>query len=123
MRAGGGSPLSSSPFGYTTGAGGTVVQATSKATAVALNKLCGKITLNAASLTNGTSVAFVLNNSFIAATDFVEVQHDSVGTLGGYGITVTPGAGSATITVRNNTAGALAEAIVLRFLVTKAVEA
>ena len=36
-------------IGYATGAGGTVTQATSKSTAVILNKLTGAITMNAAS--------------------------------------------------------------------------
>lgn len=110
-------------IGYSTGAGGTVTQATSKATGVTLSTVCGTITLNAASLAANTSVAFTWTNTAIAATDYIDIQHDSVGTLGAYSICVTPGAGSATVTVRNNTAGALAEAIVLRFFVTKAVTA
>lgn len=110
-------------IGYATGAGGTVTQATSKATAVTLSKNSGTITLNAASLAANTSVAFTWTNTVIAATDVVVCVHDSVGTLGAYGITVTPGAGTATVTVRNNTAGALAEAIVLRFIVLKGVVA
>lgn len=110
-------------IGYGTGAGGTVTQATSKATGVTLNTVCGTITLNNASLAATTSVAFTLTNSAIAATDVIVIVHDSVGTLGAYSIVATPAAGSATITVRNNTAGALAEAIVLRFAVIKAVTA
>ena len=109
--------------GYATGAGGTVTQATSKATGVTLSKVCGTITLNAANLAAATGVSFTLTNTAIAATDLVVIVHDSVGTLGAYGITATPAAGSATITVRNNTAGALAEAIVLRFAIIKAVTA
>ncbi len=108
-------------YGYTTGAGGTVVQATSKSTAVTLNALCGTITMNGAALASATSVAFTFTNSNIAATDYIDIQHDSVGTLGGYGICATPAAGSATITVRNGTGGSLSEAIVLRFFVNKAV--
>ena len=107
--------------GYATGAGGTVGQLTNKATGVTLNKVCGTITLNAAALASATSVAFVLTDSAIAATDQVVINHDSVGTLGGYSFAVTPAAGSATITVRNLTAGSLSEAIVLRFAVIKAV--
>jgi hypothetical protein len=108
-------------IGYGTGAGGAVAQATSKATGATLNTVCGTIALNAAALAAATSVAFVLTNSAIAATDVVTIVHDSVGTLGGYGFAVTPAAGSATITVRNNTAGSLSEAIVLRFFINKAV--
>lgn len=108
-------------IGYGTGSGGTVTQGTSKSTGVTLNKLCGTITMNAAALAANTSVAFTLTNSTIANTDMVLVQHNSVGTLGSYGFSVTPGAGSALITVRNNSSSSRSEAIVLRFFVLKAV--
>lgn len=107
--------------GYTTGAGGTVAQATSKATGVTLDKFCGDITMDAANLAADTTVSFVLTNSTIAATDYLAVQHVSAGTLGSYTVTAACAAGSATIYVRNITAGALAEAIVLKFVVIKAV--
>jgi hypothetical protein len=110
-------------IGYSTGAGGTVTQGTSKATAVSLSKITGQITMNGAALAAATIVSFTLTNTTIAATDFVLVQHSSVGTLGGYTCTATPAAGSATIYVRNNTAGSLSEAIVLQFVVIKAVTA
>lgn len=109
--------------GYATGAGGTQTQATNKATTVVLNKVCGTITLNNANLAADTTVAFTLTNSAIAATDLVYIQHDSVGTMGAYSFGVTPAAGSALISVHNNTPGALAEAIVLRFAVIKGVVA
>ena len=107
-------------IGYGTGAGGTVTQTTSKSTGVTLNAVCGTITMNGAALASATSVAFVFTNSAIAAADKVEVDHDSAGTLCAYNICVTPAAGSATVTVRNMTAGSLSEAIVLRFFVQKA---
>jgi hypothetical protein len=110
----------SNGMGYGVGNGGTVAQITSKATTVVLSKLCGTITLNAAALAAATGVAFTWTNTLIAATDSIDIQHDSVGALGGYGISVTPAAGSATVTVRNNTAASLSEAIVLRFYVKKA---
>ena len=112
-----------SGIGYATGAGGTVTQATSKSPGVTLSRVCGTITLNAASLAANTSVAFTWTNTAILAGDFIAIQHDSAGTLGAYSIRVTPGSGTATVTVRNNTAGALAEAIVLRFAIIKAVTA
>ena len=108
-------------IGYDTGAGGTVAQATSKATGVTLSKVCGTITMNAAALAADTTVSFVLTNTAIAATDYVAVQHDSVGTLGAYTFAVTPAAGSATISVHNCTPGSLSQAIGLRFVVIKAV--
>jgi hypothetical protein len=111
-------------IGYATGAGGTVTQATSRTTGVTLSKLCGTITLFTTTLAAVTSQAFVLTNTFIAATDFVMVQHTSGGTLGLYEIAVAPAAGSCTITIRNNSAAISAsEAPVLRFVVIKAVTA
>ena len=110
-------------IGYESGAGGTVTQATSKATGVTLSKVTGQITMNAAALAAGTIVSFVLTNTAIAATDVVYVQHISGGTLGAYTCTATPAAGSATIYVRNNSAASLSEAIVLQYALIKAVTA
>lgn len=109
--------------GYATGAGGTVTQATSKATGVTLSKATGQITMNAASLAASTVVSFVLTNTAIAATDLVVLNHVSGGTAGAYTLNARAAAGSATIDVRNATAGALAEAIVIGFAVVKAVTA
>lgn len=122
-----GSIVSSSPtagIGYATGAGGTVTQATSKATGVTLNTVCGTITMNNAALAGDTTVSFTLTNSAIAATDVVIIQHDSAGTLGSYLVSCnTMAAGSCQVTVRNITTGSLSQAIVLRFAVFKAVVA
>jgi hypothetical protein len=107
--------------GYGTGAGGTVVQATSKATAVTLAASCGQITMSGATLAASTIVSFSLTNSVIAATDVLVLNHISGGTPGSYGLNAQAAAGSATINVRNNTAGALAEAIVLQYALVKAV--
>lgn len=107
-------------IGYSAGAGGQVVQPTSKATGVTLNAACGLITLNGAALASLTSVSFVLTDSAIGVNDYIDIQHDSVGSLGSYWVGATPAAGSVTITVRNVSAGPLSEAIVLRFFVNKA---
>jgi hypothetical protein len=115
--------LNTDKAGYITGDGGTVTQATSKATAVTLNKKCGQITMNAASLAAATTVTFTLTNSTIAATDLLVLNHVSGGTAGSYLLNAQCGAGSASINVRNVTAGALAEAIVIGFAVIKAVTA
>lgn len=106
-------------IGYVTGNGGTVTQATSKSTAVTLNKLAGDITTNAASLAAAAIVSFTLTNSTITATDIIHVQHNATGTFGAYTITGRSAAGSAVISIRNNTAGALAEAIVIKYIVLK----
>lgn len=106
-------------FGYAAGAGGTVTQATNKSTGVTLNNPCGQITMNAASLAAGTAVSFTLTNDRIDATDLLIVNHSSGGTAGAYMFGCRPGAGSCVITVRNITAGALAEAVVIGFAVLK----
>lgn len=109
------------PIGYETGAGGTVTQATSKATGVTLDKVCGEITLHSASLSAGATASFVLTNSQIEAADNLILNHVSTGTFGAYDINGRCGAGVATIDVSNRTGGALAEAIVLRFTLIKGV--
>ena len=109
--------------GYATGAGGTQTQLTNKTTNVVLNKVCGTITTTADSVNAGTVFTFSIVNSTIASTDVVHVQHISGGTLGAYTCTAAPATGSAAIYVRNNTAGALAEALTLQFVVIKAVTA
>lgn len=105
--------------GYKAGAGGTVTQATSKSTGVTLDKASGQITMNAASLASATIVSFTLTNSTVTANDVMIVNHVTTGTRGAYTINADCANGSVTISVRNNTAAALAEAIVLRFAVIK----
>jgi len=108
-------------LGYSTGAGGTVTQITSKATGATLSKLTGNVTTHNAALAAATIVSFVLTNTFIEATDLLAIQHVSGGTVGAYTITANCAAGSATIYIRNNTAGSLSEALVLKFALIKAV--
>lgn len=105
-------------FGYSTG--GVVTQATSKATAVTLNTKTGQITMNAAALAAATIVSFTLNDSEIAANDQIVVTHHSGGTIGAYTVNGrATGAGTAQITIRNNTAGSLSEALVVKFSIIK----
>ena len=134
-RAGKGSPLTHTEVdanftnlntdkaGYITGEGGTVTQATSKSTAVTLNKKCGTVTMNGAALAADAIVSFTLTNSTIAATDVVVLNHASAGTAGKYALNAQAAAGSASINVTNISAGSLSEAIVIRFAVIKAVTA
>ena len=112
-------------IGYATGAGGTVVQATDKSTFVSLNRVCGKITMHAANLVAGTAVTFQMVNSALAAGDVIVLNHDSAagGTAGAYALSARTIAGNAFITVRNLTAGDLAEAAAINFAVVKAVQA
>jgi hypothetical protein len=109
--------------GYNTGSGGTVTQLTNKATGVTLDKTNGSITMDAANLNAATTVSFTLTNSTIEAGDILVMNHISGGTAGSYLLNAQSAAGSASINVRNITAGALAEAIVIRFAVIKAVSA
>ena len=131
-RAGKGSPLThvevdanftnlnTDKAGYIVGEGGTVAQSSSKSTAVTLNKRCGQITMNGAALAAATTVSFTLTNSTIAATDLLVLNHVSGGTAGSYLLNAQAAAGSASINVRNITAGSLSEAIVIGFAVVKA---
>jgi hypothetical protein len=107
--------LSDEQLGYTVAAQGAVTQATSKSTAVTLNKSAGKITLNNEALGATTNVTFTLNNSFISTND-VLILNVYGGTAGSYNVWVSGLAvGSATITVRNITGGSLSEAIAINF--------
>jgi hypothetical protein len=106
-------------FGYTTGAGGTVTQATDKSTAVVLNKPSGEITMQAAALSAATSVSFTLTNSVIGPRDLLTINLVGGGTAGAYTFGANCTTGSAVITVRNVTAGPLSEALVLRYAVIK----
>jgi hypothetical protein len=107
--------------GYATGSGGTVTQATSKATGVTLSKSTGQITLNNAALAADTTVSFTLTNTVIEAGDILIMNHISAGTAGSYLLNAQSAAGTASINVRNITAGSLSEAIVIAFAVIKAV--
>lgn len=108
--------LSDSELGYTSAAQGTVTQATSKSTAVTLNKPAGRITLNAASLGATTNVSFTLNNSLISTNDVLILNVAAGATAASYNLWVDSlNAGSASLTLRNTTAGALAEAVVINF--------
>jgi hypothetical protein len=115
--------LNTDKTGYITGEGGTVAQGTSKSTAVTLSKKCGQITMHNASLAAATTVSFTLTNTTIAATDLLVLNHVSGGTAGSYLLNAQAAAGSVSINVRNITAGALGEAIVIGFAVIKAVTA
>lgn len=108
-----------SGIGYTTGAGGTVTQATSKSTGVTLNKVSGQITMNNAALAAGTIVSFTFTNSAVASSDLMVLNHVSGGTVGSYSLNARCGSGSATIDVRNNTGGSLGEAIVISYALIK----
>ena len=108
--------LSDEQFGYTAAAQGTVTQATSKSTAVTLNKAAGQITMNNAALAGTTNVTFTMNNSLISANDIVILNIASGATAGSYNCWVSGlSAGAVSITVRNISGGSLSEAVVINF--------
>jgi hypothetical protein len=116
--------LSTTGIGYAVGAGGTVTQLTSKSTGVTLDALSGQITTNAASLAASTTVGFTLTNALIASTDVLVVNIASGATANSYQTGIDAVAtGSANIRLRNNSGGALAQALVLNFVVIKGVTA
>lgn len=105
--------------GYGVGAGGTVAQSGNKSGPVTLSKPSGEITMQNTALAGGAIVSFVLTNTTIAATDVLVLNHVSGGTLGAYALNASCNNGTATIYVRNATAGSLSEALVLRYVVIK----
>lgn len=114
-------------IGYSTGAGDTVTQLTSKATTVTLTKFsCGKITTHNAALAANAVVTFGVS---------ITVPYQGVGSInvvsgeatrGSYHVQMHPSsAGSSAyyISIRNLTAGSLSEALVLHFAFIKHVSA
>jgi hypothetical protein len=108
---------SASEFGYTADAQGSVTQLTDKSTAVTLNKSAGRITMNNAALATVTNVSFTLNNSFISANDILILTvSGGNATAATYNCFVNSlAAGTASITLRNISAGTLSEAIIVNF--------
>ena len=110
-------------IGYPVGTGGAVVQGTSKAEGVTLNKPAGEITTHDASLAGGAEVSFVVTNSFVGLNDVPVVCVRSGATTGTYVASVSAvAAGSFTVTLSNlgTTAG---EALVLNYAIIKGAEA
>lgn len=106
-------------IGYASAAQGSVTQATDKSTAVTLNKSSGQITMNNASLASATNVSFTLNNNLISSKDVLIVNvAGGAATSGTYNVFVsTLGAGTATIVLRNISAGSLSEAVVINYAI------
>lgn len=109
----------SGAIGYGVGAGGTVVQDTSKSTAVTLNKPSGRITTHNAALAAGATATFLCFNSYVSATSCVVVSGIYVG--GGsypvnYQIDATQiDAGYFVMRIKNLSAGSLSDALVIQF--------
>lgn len=113
--------IGASALGYGAGAGGTVTQATDKATPVTLNKPTGQITMNAAALAAGATVTFQVNNSLITTADTVLLTCPFI-TIGpnNYRVEVSFSSnGSFNIRVTNISVGSLSEALVINFALIK----
>ncbi len=108
-------------FGHQSPSGGTVGQLTSKATGVTLDKATGAITTFNDNLNAATTVSFTFTNAYIEANDLILILHKSGGTQGAYAFQAFPAGGTAVVSIRNITAGNLAEAIVMSFSVIKGV--
>lgn len=100
------------------GVGDAVTQATSKSTGVTINKYTGQITMNGAALAAAAEVSFTVTNSQVQADDVVVVCIKSGATAGAYALTIDAvAAGSFRVSISNQSAGSLSEAIVLQFIV------
>jgi hypothetical protein len=108
-----------SAVGYATGTGGTVTQATSKSTGVTLDKRCGEITMNAATLGGDATVTFTMTNSAVANTDVMIMNQVGGGNIGVYSFNAVCNSGSANIAVHNMTNNNRGDAIVIRYAVIK----
>ena len=114
---------SAAGLGYGTGSGGTVTQATSKGTAVTLNKPTGQITMNASALAANTTATFLVNNSLITATDTIIVNTSGVAGSQ-YNVWASDiSAGTFYMQLRNITSGSLSEAVKINFAIIRGVTA
>jgi hypothetical protein len=110
-------------IGYPVGTGGAVVQETSKATGVALNKPAGEITTDDAELAGAAEVSFVVTNSFVGLNDVPVVAVRSGASTGTYVASVSAvAAGSFTITL-SNLGSTASEVLVLNYAIIKGAEA
>lgn len=119
---GGGSVLvtGAGGIGYGTGSGGTVTQATSKSTAVTLNKPTGQITTSNAALGAGATVGFVLNNSVITPSDTVSVGVTSSSPNASiYRVVAQAGVGVAAVYLTNTDVVSRADTLALQFNIHK----
>jgi hypothetical protein len=105
--------------GYSTGAGGVVIQGTSRTTGVTINKITGQITLfSAAGTTSATT--FTVTNSTVATTDAIILTQHTGTDL--YDLMVTKTTlGSFDITFRT-TGGTTTEQPIFNFAVIKGVD-
>lgn len=124
------STSASGGIGYATGAGGTAIQITSRATGVTMSPnpcMSGTITTDTSALLAETAADFIVTNSAVAIGDTVLVSQRSGGNGGNTAVTVV-GMAAGTFTLRlsnNNAAAGTSEtgALIINFAVIKAVSA
>ena len=114
------SSSSSAGIGYSTGAGSTVTQSSTRTTGVTINAVSGAITLVSAA-GSATPASFSVTNSAVAATDVIIVNQKS-GTDKYVILVTTVGTGTFEITFYT-TGGTSTEQPVFNFAVIKAVAA
>lgn len=113
LSIGGNLTVNAGTIGYSTGAGATATQPTSKSSPVTINKPCGQITMDPAALAAGSQVQFQVNCSVFTTNDLVFAQP-----LGwtNYRVESFPnGPGSFHIRVTNISAGSLSDAVVINY--------
>jgi len=96
---------------------GAVTQATSKTTAVTLSTKAGVITMNAAALAASAVVKFTQTNTACSATDVVICNQGGGGTSNAYSVQACAQDGSIDYRIVNKTAGSLAEALTVNFII------
>jgi hypothetical protein len=110
----------SGSLGYTASTYGTVTQTTNKSTAVTLNTVTGRITMDDASLPQNSAVTFTLNNSELGGNDVIILNIAGGGTPGSYALDLCCNqVGSALIKLRNTTNNSLAEPVEILFAIIK----
>jgi len=113
--------LNFGPMGYNVGTGGSVTQATSKATSVALNRVNGRIIMNNALLAAGGLANFIFNNSFLRTSDVLIVNITGGASYGSYTLTVSDvQTGLAVLSLRNISAASLSEPVEIGFAIIRA---
>jgi hypothetical protein len=109
--------LATSNMGYTTGAGGTVTQLTSRISSVTINKICGSITL-VSGVGSSTFQTFKVANSLVEETDVVVVSQKSGKDI--YQVIVTK-INEGEFSISCATTGITLESPVINFAIIKAV--
>ena len=107
-------------IGYSSGAGGSEIQITSKSTAVTIDKISGQITTHNETLISNGYAVFQVNNSTVSATDIPLIV-----LAGGpaiyYELVVTEvNSGNFKILIINRNASSRSEAVVINFAIIKA---